>query len=235
MKSLVIVCLLLVAGTAMGQVPSETIIGIQTGLVPENSLVTPCESVVTAVLYNGIFIAEAPYGAYNGIWVYTGSDPYHGFEVGDVVCVCGEYKEYYGLSEIDIVAAGIYGSVLKTGTMPVPAPSYVTATDLLDPVVAESWESCVVTIVDGMFVTDISLGYGEWMASALDGAPVQFDDFWYDFDTVGLDDCYNNATGIYYYSFSAFKLEPFVDGIELTDCAVDNEEVTFGAMKALYR
>jgi len=237
MKSMALAfLLLLLAGTAMGQLTtSDSIYEIQTGQVLENSLVTPCETVVTAVRYNGIYVAEAPYSAYNGIWVYTGSTPYHGFEVGDVVCICGEYKEYYGLSEIDIVAAGLYGSLVKTGTQAVPAPSYVAAADLLDPVVAESWESCVVTIVDGMIVTDISLGNGEWMAEALDGTPVQFDDFWYDFDSVMVNDCYNNATGIYNYSFSAFKLEPFVDGIQLTDCTVATEPVSFGAVKALYR
>ena len=39
----------------------------------------------------------------------------------------------------------------------------------------------------------------------------------------------------WFYGYGAFKLQPFVDGLAITDCAVDTEDVTFGSMKALYR
>jgi len=220
--------LILVAGMAQ----ATTIYDIQTGAVDLNSLVTPQDVVVTAVMYNGVFVAEAPYSEYNGIWVYTGSDDPHGLVPGDVVSICGEYKEYYDLSEIDIVAAGLYGSILKVGTQDIPAPSFVTAAELAAD--GEPWESCVVTIVDGMIVSEIH-GYGEWSAIAEDGTPVRFDDFWFDDTTVLVDHCYNNATGVWYYGYGEFKLEAFEDGIELTECYVATEDVTFGTMKALYR
>ncbi len=218
----------MVAGVAFG---ATAISDIQTGVIAENSLVTPCNVVVTAVTYNGVFVAEAPYGMYNGIWVYTGSTEPHGMVPGDVVCICGEYKEYYDLSEIDIVSAGLYGSLLKVGTQEIPAPSLVTAADLAAD--GEPWESCVVTIVDGMIVTELH-DHGEWSADA-EGVPVRFDDFWYDAASVALDECYNSATGVWYYSYSNFKLEPFVDGISIVDCLVDVENVAFGAMKSMYR
>ncbi len=220
--------MIMVAGVAQG----TAIYDIQTGAVAENSLVTPCDVVVTAVTDNGIFVAEAPYGEYNGIWVYTGSDEPHGMVAGDVVCICGEYKEYYDLSEIDIVAAGLYGSLIKVGTQDIPAPTLISAADLAAD--SEPWESCVVTITDGMVVTEIH-GYGEWTADALDGTPVRFDDIWYDAGTVEIEQCYENATGVWYYGYGNFKLEAFADGIELTDCSVATVAVTFDSMKALYR
>ncbi|MCP4293124.1 MAG: hypothetical protein GY780_14965 [bacterium] len=235
MKKIVLAMfVLLIAGVAQG----TAIYDIQTGAVAENSLVTPCEVVVTATTDNGVFVAEAPYSQYNGIWVYTGSNEPHGMVAGDVVCICGEYIEYYDLSEIDIVAAGVYGSLIKVGSQAVPTPSLVTAADLAAD--SEPWESCAVTITDAMTVNEI-LSYGEWTAATSDGSAatvettVRFDDFWYDADTVMLEDCYGSATGIYYYSFGNFKLEAFADGIELVDCSVATEDVTFGAIKALYR
>ncbi len=220
--------LIMVAGVAQG----TAIYDIQTGAVDENTLVTPSDVVVTAVTDNGIFVAEAPYSEYNGIWVYTGSDEPHGMVAGDVVSICGEYVEYYDLSEIDIVAAGLYGSLVKVGTQDIPAPSYVLAADLAAD--GEPWESCVITITDGMLVEEI-LSYGEWTALATDGTPVMFDDYWFDAETVEVDHCYNNATGVLFYGYGNFKLEAFADGIELTDCLVATDVVTFDSMKSLYR
>lgn len=229
MKKIALAFLILMV---VGIAQAGEIYDVQTGAVAENSLVVPCNVVVTAVTDNGIFVAEEPYGAYNGIWVYTGSTEPHGMVPGDVVCICGEYKEYYDLSEIDIVSAGLYGSLIKVGTQDIPAPSYVTAADLAsDP---EPWESCVVTITDGMTVNEL-LSYGEWTAEAVDGTVVRFDDYWYDAATVALDQCYNSATGVYFYSYGNFKLEAFADGIAITDCMVSSDEVSFGAVKALYR
>ncbi len=220
------ILIVLIAGAAH----ATAIYDIQAGLVTENTLVTPCDVVVTAVTYNGIWVAEAPYGAMNGIWVYMGSDEPIDLIAGDVVCICGEYKEYYDLSEIDIVSAGLYGSVLKTGSTDVPAPSFVTAAEL-----GEDWESCVVTVVDGMAVTELPSSYGEWFATATDGTVVMFDDIFYDDTTVTLEDCYNSATGVLNYTFSNFKLEVFEDGLDIVDCGVATEELAFDQIKALYR
>jgi hypothetical protein len=229
MKKIALACFiaLIAAGAQAGVIED-----IQTGMAEIGTLQTPCDVVITAVGPSGIWVAEAPYGANNGIWVYMGSDATDGLMAGDIVCICGEYKEYYDLSEIDIVSAGLYGSVVKTGTMAVPMPSYVTAADLMaDP---EPWESCVITIVDGMEVTNEDLGFGEWEATALDGTPIRFDDVFYEGEIL-LGQCFNNATGVYTYSFSNFKLLPFADGMALTDCMVDTEGKSLSSLKALYR
>jgi hypothetical protein len=230
MKKIALVSLIVMMAAAA---QAGVIEDIQTGMVDENTLVTPCDVVVTAVTYNGVWVAEAPYGMYNGIWVYMGSDEPIEFVPGDIVCICGEYKEYYDLSEVDIVSAGLYGSIVKTGEMAVPMPSFVTAMDLMaDP---EPWESCVITIVDGMEVTGEPSSYGEWFATAQDGTEIMFDDVFYDAETVALGDCYNNATGVFTYTYSNFKLLPFEDGLSLTDCAVDTEGTTMSQLKSLYR
>jgi hypothetical protein len=221
--------LVLVAATANAGVIHD----IQTGMVAEETLVTPTDVVVVAVAYNGIWVAEAPFGAYDGIWVYMGSSDPIDLVPGDVVAICGLYKEYYDLSEIDIPAADMYGSVLKTGETTVPMPSYVTAADLAAD--GEPWESCAITVVDGMEVTGEPSSYGEWFATAQDGTELMFDDIFYDDTTVMLGDCYNNATGILNYSFSAFKLEAYADGIEIVDCSVDTDDATLSSVKALYR
>ncbi len=235
MKTFVIATLLLVmAATAYGQ--ATPITDIQGGLYAEGVLVTP-RGVVVAMRYNGIYIADAPFGATNGIWVYTGSDA--GYQLGDIVQTCGVYKEYYDLSEVDIPAADIYGSLLKVGEQAVPAPSVVTAADLMaNP---EIWESCAITIQDGMqVILEDSPGvpvssYGEWTATCLDGTEIAMDDYWYDATQVVMLECYNNATGIWNYGYGAFKLEPYVDGLALVNCTIPTEAVSFGAVKAMYR
>jgi len=232
MKTFVMAALLImVASAAFGQVETP-IYDIQTGVYAEGSLLTP-RGVVTGVTSNGFFVADAPYTAYHGIWVYS---PGHTFVPGDDVQICGVYTEYYGLSEIDIPAADIYGSVLLMGTLPIPEPNVVTAAEIfVDPALAEPWESCMIIIQDGMIVSVLPSTYGEWFADALDGTEVMFDDYWYDTSLVALGQCYNNATGILGYSFSNFKLYPFADGIPIVNCAVPTENVSFSTLKALYR
>ncbi len=209
---------------------AATIYDIQTGLYAEGDIVDLTGVTVTAVRYNGVWVAEAPFGAYNGIWVYGPT----GFLAGDIIdIVGGEYIEYYDLSEILTANA----TVTLVGTGEVPAPIMLNAADLFDaPVLAdaEPYESCLITIVDGMIVAEI-LSYGQWIAMALDGTPVLFDDYLYDSSTVILDQCYNNATGILDFSYGDFKLQALVDGIMLTDCTVATDEVTFEGVKALYR
>ena len=67
------------------------------------------------------------------------------------------------------------------------------------------------------------------------GTVVNFDDYFYDDTTVLLGQCYNNATGIWEYTWSAFRMEPYVDGYPLVDCVVDDQEVSFGDVKSLFR
>lgn len=226
------------AGTALAC--GTTVYDIQTDPInnPEGSLGVPCQLTVTATRSNGFYAQEAvdpgvnPGGEYSGIWIYTGADP--GLVPGDTVDVCGVITEYFGLTELDVPAAGIYGFVLKTGTGAPLAPFPVTAAQVAAD--GEPWESVQVIIIDGMEVpVAFDLGNGEWKVVALDGTNLIFDDYWYDFANVIEGQCYNSATGIYNFSFNAFKLEPFVDGIPIVNCTVSSEAVTLGSIKAMYR
>ncbi|PIV81211.1 hypothetical protein COW53_05630 [bacterium CG17_big_fil_post_rev_8_21_14_2_50_64_8] len=224
-----VTALLLVALGAQTVVAAvaPTIYDIQNGVYAAGDTLTVTGTVV-AVRYNGIWVAEAPFGAYNGIWVYMGSTTN---VPGDIVDVTGVYSEYYGLTEL----AAITDGVVTTGTGPVPAPTVLDAATLTaDP---EPWESCAVTISDGMHVTETSdvLGHGYWTCQMTNGTVVNFDDYFYDDTTVLLGQCYNNATGIWEYTWSAFRMEPYVDGYPLVDCVVDDQEVSFGDVKSLFR
>lgn len=66
-----------------------------------------------------------------------------------------------------------------------------------------------------------------------DPVTFDFDDYWYDASTVVVGDCYESVTGIITYTFSNWKLEPLVDGIEF--CLVPTEETSFGTLKSIYR
>lgn len=196
-----------------------------------NTLVTPCNVVVTAVRASGFYVSQAPHGAWDAIWIYY---PGHTFVPGDLVSICGVFKEVCGLSTIDIPAGGIYGYVLKVGTAPVPPVNYITAADLMAS--PEQWESVTIMIIDGMTVpAGFDLGGGTWAVDALNGTDLVFGNFWYPFGSVAEGQCYNNATGILHDQCGTFVFEPFVDGIALVNCSVDVEGVSLGSLKATFR
>ncbi len=220
---------------AFAQQPCPTATSIHTlqmnSPVGVNTLVTPCNVVVTAVRSSGFFVSQPPHGAWDAIWIYY---PNHTFVPGDLVQICGVFKEVCGLSTVDIPAGGIYGYVLKVGTAAVPPVNYVTAAALMAS--PEQWESVSIMITDGMNVpAGFSLGSGRWAVNAQDGTHLYFDDFWYNFASVMEGQCYNNATGILHQDCDGFWFEPFVNGIALTSCGVDAEPVSLGTIKALFR
>ena len=226
MKRIAIVLLLTII--AASAVQATTIEDMQTGAVVVDDLASVSGVVVVAISdnSNGFWIAEAPYGAYNGIYAYG---PNADVAVGDVLdIVDGQYTEYYDLSELKTFDA----IITVTGTMTVPTPFMITAADLYADV--EAFEGCAVTLVDGMTVTEI-LDFGMWSALTLNGETVLFDDYMFDETTVEVGQCYNSVKGIIDYSYSEYKLHPLADGVELTDCTVATDAVSFDSMKSLFR
>jgi len=229
MKALLTILAIVMATAAL----AGPIQDIQTGVYPEGSQVTVNGAVVTGIRYNGFFMSEDPNAPYAGIWVYTGSAPTA--VQGDLVDVMGIYKEYFDLSEIDVPAdstgfANVTGS--HTGTL---YPIDVTTADIAAD--GEPWESCFIRVTDGMQVVTAPTSYGEWFVESYEypGVQLMFDDYWYDDTTVMIGDCYNWATGILYYGYGAFKLEPFEGGICHTDCVIPTETTTLDKVKSLYR
>jgi hypothetical protein len=210
------------------------IIDVQTGVYAEGDQVVVSGAVVTGVRSNGFFMSEDPNALYAGVWVYTGSGNHTAVE-GDLVDVAGIYVEYYDLTEIDVSAdpegyATVVGQFSGT-LMPLDVTIATLAAD------AEPYEGCFIRVTDGMTVTEAPNNYGEWVAESIEtpGATLRFDDYWYDDTTVMLGDCYNSVTGCLYYGYGNFLMEAHADGIELTDCVVASEPVSFDSIKSLYR
>ena len=200
---------------------------LQTGVYTEGDDIQVIGATAMGVTYNGAFITELPIGPYSGVWVYLGSD--HTVLAGDIVNIQGVYEEYYDLTEIN---AGS-GSYEVTGNAPLPNPFEMTAAEFaVDP---EVWEGVAICITDGFMVTEIG-SYGEWTANALESdVDIMFDDYWFEAPTEEqIGTCFNYAKGCLYYSFGAYKLEAFADGIEYVDCAVANEATSLTQIKALF-
>jgi len=234
MKNLAIAfCLLTLATGVLAQNQPVTDIQHGVGLTPGANLVTP-RGIVTAVLPDGFFVADFyvdPPAAWDGIYVHMGTVPFDHVP-GDVVALCGVYEEFNGVTRINVELAGLYGSALDVGDAPVPLPTVVTAAQLAaDP---EPWESCVILIQDGMEVTSLPDGDGRWNTLCQDGTPLIMDDFFYDGSQVMTSHCYNTL-GIWWEDAGTYMHEPYATGVALTGCTVPDNDISFGALKALYR
>ncbi|MBD3220554.1 hypothetical protein GF314_04865 [bacterium] len=215
---------LIIAAAAQAGVISD----LQQGVYEEGAPVEAIGVTVVDVTGNGAFITEVPVGPYSGCWAFLGSD--HGLMPGDVINIQGIYEEYYGLTEINAAD----GVVEVTSSGPVPAPYSLTTAELMvDPEVFEGVSIC---LTDGFQITQL-FDYGEWEAESVEtGELVMFDDFWFDpptEDQIGM--CFNSVCGALTYSFGAYKLEVYADGItEYVDCTVATEATTLTEIKALF-
>ncbi len=227
MKKLLLVSLVLLLAATAG---AGVVYDCNTGVIAEFTDVVAPGLVVTAVRSSGFAATELPAGPFTAIWVYTGSAP--AAVVGDIVDVSAQYKEYYDLSELSVGDA-VAGSVTIVGSTTAPIIPLTAAELMVDP---EAYESHAIQITDGMAVCSAPNSYGEWTVSTLGSCiDIMMDDYWYDDTTVALCDCYDWAIGMWTYAYGAWRLEPFVDGIAKVDCTVDNDSMTFGQMKSLFR
>ncbi len=145
--------------------------------------------VVTAVTADGFTIADS-IAAWHAVFIYTITN---GPAVGDSVQVTGTVQEYYGMTEI----AGVTDVQLLSSEKPV-IPITVATADAS----REAYESVLLKI-EAVTVTEL-LSYGEWV---VDDEIVcdDLNDYVY-FPKIG--DQLDSLTGVLFYSFGAFKLEP---------------------------
>ncbi|HPF34207.1 MAG TPA: hypothetical protein P5571_01410 [Candidatus Krumholzibacteria bacterium] len=215
--------------TAVLAMPSfdASIYEVRTGVYAPGSVVEISGAVVTAVQANSFTVTSLPAGPYTAIWVYEGAAPT--VNVGDVVDLRGLVRDNAGRAEINLLYPTDAGYTV-TGTAALPALFVTTIELFTDP---EAYESHVLTITDGMIVQELLAG-GLWRADSVETQlSVIFGDYFFDYATVDVGDCYNNAYGMFtwYQNQWVFK----VLSVEETDCTVANEDMSLGAVKALFR
>lgn len=196
----VLLTLLFSVSLIFGQVTYHTIYEIQktatgqAGPSPLAGSTVMTSGVVTAVGDNGFALQDSA-AAWNGIWVFTTNAPT--VARGDSVTVTGLVDEYYDFTELQADNANV---TVLASNVALPAPLIVATGDFPQ----EAYEGVLVRLTDAT-CTNPDLGYGEWEVDDGSG-PCRVDDHFYPF-TATQGEVYD-VTGIGWYSFSNYKLEP---------------------------
>jgi hypothetical protein len=145
-------------------------------------------------------IQDADGGPWTGLVLFDSDIA--GLARGDSVTVTGEVQEYYGLTELSyITEVDIHG--IGHDLPPAEPLSTGELSTAEDP---ELWEAVLVVVSD-VTVEDDALGYGEW--SVTDGGSACRVDDLGDYSYVPeTGDTLQSITGVLFYSFSDFKIEP---------------------------
>ncbi|MGQ9810661.1 MAG: FlgD immunoglobulin-like domain containing protein [bacterium] len=162
--------------------------------------------IVTAgrgVYKDNLFVVQDASGPWSGIYVY---DPSYSLpaETGDSVTIAGKVIEYYGLTEL-MVIGGCYEEHSSGHTLPAPV-EIPTGNLSTGSAFAESYEGVLVK-VDSVSVTNEDLGYGEWEINDGSGACIVDDEAYY-FYNPRNGDLLESITGVVYYSYGTYKIEP---------------------------
>ena len=219
--------IVLVVLLAASVVTAGTIQDIRSGLVPEGTIVDIEGAVMTSVMHSSFTIAEMPGGPGLALWVIDSEAPT--INVGDVVDLRGTYIEHHERATLSLLHPAD-AHVTVTGAVP-PVPVYATVDEILaDP---EAWESVVVMVTDGLIVQEI-LQDGNWLVHSYEtGSPLVLNDYFGLFPSVAIGECYNNGFGVFF----RYEGQHVLKALELdfTDCAVGNDTLGVGELKALYR
>ena len=144
-------------------------------------------------------LADGAGGPWGGLVLY--GDSLAGLARGDSILISGEVTEYYGLTELSYITNV---QVLGTGAQ-LPDPETVTTGDLATSADPEAYEAVLVTVTDAIVTSD--LGYGEFLMDDGSGE-CMFDDLGYYSYDPAVGDTVFSMTGVLWYSYSDFKLEP---------------------------
>ncbi len=170
----------------------------QEGVVGETYEIQGCVTALTSSSGADGFMVQDAEAAWSGIQVYGDNI---GISVGMEVIVFGELYEYYGWTELLITD-------VPTNVIPVGEDCYYNPLVLS---IAEGYTEAyegVLCSFPGVVCTNEDLGYGEWEISDGSGFGRVDDGLLYpDTYEPGMDDCYD-ITGIMWYSYSNFKVQP---------------------------
>lgn len=142
-------------------------------------------------------IQDADGSEWSGLAIYGYDGVLDELSRGDSVVITGTVAEFNGLTEIT------YPTVdLREPGHPVPEPANLSTGSLSQ----EKWEGVLAVITD-LTVDNPDLGYGEFSVTDGSGSCVIDDMGIYGF-TVTQGQLFESMTGVVWYSFSSFKLEP---------------------------
>lgn len=149
-------------------------------------------------------IQDAGGGEWSGLTLYDAD--VDTLAIGDSVTVTGIVLEFNGLTELSYITSI---QVHESGHA-LPAAQTLYTGDLSTSSAPEEWEGVLVRIQDLTVASD-SLGYGEW--SVTDGSGnCRIDDLGDYSYTPAVGDAIQSITGVCWYSFSDYKVEPRDDG-----------------------
>ena len=153
--------------------------------------VVTTSGIVTATLGSGYFIQDGTTG-WNGLYVY---DNTNSVNLGDEIEVTGTVDEYFDYTELTFVSNV---DVISTGNT-LPTPINLSTSAMND----EQYEGMLL-VIDGN-CNNNNLGNGEW--SINDGSGVaRINDLMYNYSATVSSNY--TVTGVLFYSFNNFKLEP---------------------------
>ncbi len=189
-----------------------------TGVVTANRANTTAE-------IGKFFISQPEGGAWKGIYVFHWNTP---VQVGDMVEVTGTVTEYYGYTELTYCNV----TILSSGN-PVPAPIIVTTGQIVGGVTAESYEGCLVKVMN-VTVTQAANQYGVFKVTDNTGA-CNIDDLFYVQPEPAVGDTYTSIIGNVNYSFDEFSINPRTMDDVQAGTPVNNTKKSWGKIKSIYK
>ena len=152
--------------SSTGEPAAMTIYDVQQGKFAQNTVVTIKGVVVTSPIHvkagkGTVFVEEVAGGEYSGIALELGEDVLAALDAppGSVVDFTGTYSEFFGNSQIAVLAPG---DITVVGTDAVPAPAVVLAADVsTGGAKAENYEGVLVQIEDALVTKLVDVGLFE--------------------------------------------------------------------------
>ena len=171
------------------------------------------------------FISQPEGGAWKGIYVFHWTAP---VQVGDMVEVTGKVTEYFGFTEITFCTV----TILSSGN-PVPNPSIVTTAQMAGGLVAESYEGCLVKVMN-VTTTQVADSHGQWAVTDGTG-PCFIDDLYYVQPGAAMGDTFTSIIGHVNYNFDEYTVNPRTLADVQAGTPVSNTRKSWGKIKSIYK
>jgi len=192
-----------------------SIYAIQQGTISEGTFVKLDDVVATSGFTwsnspeTAFFVQEVASGPFSGIQVFLANKAGLTIEPGDRLTVVGTYKEFFGMSQIEVSSAS---NVTKLGSGPTLAPELIAdpADIATGGALAEDYEGVLVQVED-VVVTDENPDAPDEFGEFVVTGDLRINDVFFaisDWTKPALGASYASITGPLVFSFSNFKLSP---------------------------